>query len=113
MDCLSRHLRIDSLKSKYGTKTAEALRKMIKNKRPKKVLVDVGTEFKGAFSTRCQKNEIELYKIFNEKRLAFVERNIRSLKNLIYKYLEDKWTYSYFNQLQSFVQTINSTEVTG
>ena len=27
---------------------------------------------------------------------------------LIYKYLEDKWTYSYINQLQSFVQTINS-----
>ena len=27
---------------------------------------------------------------------------------MIYKYLEDKWTYSYINQLQSFVQTINT-----
>ena len=27
---------------------------------------------------------------------------------MIYKYLEYKWTYSYINQLQSFVQTINS-----
>ena len=27
---------------------------------------------------------------------------------MIYKYSEDKWTYSYINQLQSFVQTINS-----
>ena len=27
---------------------------------------------------------------------------------MIYKYLEDKWTYSYVNQFQSFVQTINS-----
>ena len=40
--------------------------------------------------------------------MAFAERNIRSLQNLICKYLEDKWTYSYVNQLKSFVQTIIS-----
>ena len=65
--------------------------------------VDAGTEFKGSFITVCQKNEIEVYKT-----LKSAERNIRSLKNLIYKYLEDKWTYSYISQLQSFVQTNNS-----
>ena len=81
---------------------------MIKNKQPKKVWVDAGKEFKGSFRTLCQKNEIEVYKTFSEKKLPFAERNIRSLKNLIYKYLEDKWTYSYIIQLQSFVQTINS-----
>ena len=81
---------------------------MIKGKQPKKLWVDAGAEFKGSFSTLCQKNEIEVYKVFSEKKSAFAERNIRSLKNLIYKYLEDKWTYSYNNQLQSFVQTINS-----
>ena len=70
--------------------------------------VDAGTEFKGSFSTLCHKNEIELYKTFSEKKTAFAVRNIRSLKNLIYKYLEVKWTYSFTNQLQSFVQTINS-----
>ena len=47
-------------------------------------------------------------KTFSEKKSAFAERNIRSLKNLIYKYVEDKWTFSYINQLQSFVQTVNS-----
>ena len=74
---------------------------MIKNKRPKKVWVDAGTEFKGSFSTSCQKKEIEVYNTFSEK-------NRHLLRNLIYKYLEDKWTYSYTNQLQSFVQNINS-----
>ena len=108
VDCLSRYLRVEPLKSKYATTTADAFKKMIKNKQPKKVWVDAGTEFKGSFSTLCQKNDIEVYKTFSEKKSAFAERNIRSLKNLIYKYLEDKWTYSYFNQLQSFVQTINS-----
>ena len=103
-----RNIRVEPLKSKYTTTTADAFKKMIKNKQPKKVWVDAGTEFKGSFSTLCQKNDIEVYKTFSEKKSAFAERNIRSLKNLIYKYLEDKWTYSYINQLQSFVQTINS-----
>ena len=34
---------------------------------------------------------------------------------MIYNYLEDKWTYSYINELQNFVKTINSriNRVTG
>ena len=102
LDCLSRYLRFEPLT------TEEAFKKMIKNKRTKKVWVDSGTEFKGSFSTLCRKNEIELCKTFSEKKSAFAERNIRLLKNLMYKYIVDKWTYSYINQLHSFVQTINS-----
>ena len=40
VDCLSRYLRVEPLKSKYATITADAFKKMIKNKRPKKVWVD-------------------------------------------------------------------------
>ena len=90
VDCLSRYLSVEPLKSKYATTTADAFKKMIKNKQPKKVWVDAGTEFKSSFSTLCQRKYIEIYKVFSEKKSAFVERNIRSLKNLIYKYLEDK-----------------------
>ena len=36
VDCLSRYLRVEPLKSKYATTTADAFKKMIKNKRPKK-----------------------------------------------------------------------------
>ena len=63
--------------------------------------VDAGTEFKGSFSTSCQKKEIKVSNTFSEK-------NRHLLRNLSYKYLEDKWTYSYTNQLQSFVQNMNS-----
>ena len=107
-DCLSRYLLVEPLKSKYVTTTADAFKKMIKNKQPKKVWVDAGTEFKGSSSTLCQKNENEVYKPFSKKKSTFADRNIRSLKNLLDNYLEDKWTNSYLNQLQSFVQTINS-----
>ena len=108
VDCLSRYLRVEPLKSKYATTTAEAFKRMIKHKQPKKVWVDAGTEFKGNFKTLCQRRNIAIYQTFSEKKSAFAERNIRSLKNIIYKYLEEKWTYSYISQLKNFVQTINS-----
>ena len=84
VDCLSRYLRVEPLKSKYATTTAEAFKRMIKHKQPKKVWVDAGTEFK----TLCQRRNIKSYQTFSEKKSAFAERNIRSLKNIIYKYLE-------------------------
>ena len=81
---------------------------MIKHKQPQKVWVDDGTEFLGAFKTLCSKRGIHLYSTFSEKNSAFAERNIRSLKNIIYRYLEEKWTYSYITNLDQFVKTINS-----
>ena len=70
VDCFSRYLRVETLKSKYATTTADAFRKIIKNNRPKKMWVDAGTEFKGSFSTLCQENKIEVYKIFSEKKIS-------------------------------------------
>ena len=52
--CMSRFLRVQPLKSKYATSTAEALKQMIKTKQPKKVWVDKDTEFKGSFILTTQ-----------------------------------------------------------
>ena len=108
VDCMSRYLRVQPLKSKYATTTAEAFNQMIKTEKPKKVWVDKGTEFKGSFKSLCEKKGIKTYTTESEKKSAFTERNIQSLKSSIYKYLEDKWTYSYIDKLQDFVNTINS-----
>ena len=81
---------------------------MIKNKQPEKVWVDDGTEFLGAFKQLCTKRGIHLYSTYSEKESAFAERNIRSLKTIIHRYLEEKWTYSYIDQLDQFVKTIIS-----
>ena len=108
VDCMSRYLRVQPLKSKYATTTAEAFKLMITTKQPKKVWVDKGTEFKGSFEALCKKKGINISSTESEKKSAFAERNIRSLKYLIYKYLEDNWTYSYIDKLQDFVNAINS-----
>ena len=108
VNCHSRYLRVEPLKTKYAKETTETFKKMMKTKQPKKVWVDKGTEFKGEFEKLCTKREIIKYNTHSEKKSAFTERNIRLLKSIIYKYLEFEWTYSYIEKLQSFVQTINS-----
>ena len=44
VNCLSRYLRVEPLKTKYAKETTEAFKKMIKTKQPKKVWVDKGTD---------------------------------------------------------------------
>ena len=107
VDCMSRYLRVQPLKSKYATSTAEAFKQKIKKKQPQKVWVDKGTNFKGPFKILGEEKGIKTYTTESEKNSIFADRNIRSLKNLIYKFLEDKWIYSYIDKLQDFVNTTN------
>ena len=88
VNCLSCYLRVEPRKTKFAKKTTEAFKKIIKTKQPKKVLVDKGTEIKGEFEKLCNKRGIIKYNTHSEKKSAFAERNIRSLKCIIYKYLE-------------------------
>ena len=108
VDVLSRYLRVQPMKALYAKDAVEAFKKMIKQKKPEKVWTDKGSEFKGEFKTFCEKKEIHLYTTENETKSAFAERNIRSLKNIIHKYLEENWTWTYIKELPQFVNTINS-----
>ena len=109
VDVLSRYLRVEPLKDKYAATAAKAFAKMLnKRVKPEKVWTDKGTEFKGVFEQFCKRKGIDTYTTNSETKSSFAERNIRSLKNIIYKYLEEKWTYIYLPQLPEFVKTINT-----
>lgn len=108
VDVLSRYLRVVPLKNKSAEEAARAFKQMIRVKKPEKVWTDKGTEFKGAFKQLCEKHQIHTYSTQSETKSAFAERNIRSLKTIIYKYLEKNWTWEYIHKLDDFVKTINS-----
>ena len=108
VDVLSRYLRVEPMKDKSASEAAKAFKNMIKVKQPKMVWTDKGTEFKGEFKTLCEKRGLHWYSTNSETKSAFAERNIRSLKAIIYKYLEKKWTWSYIDNLPEFVKTINT-----
>ena len=43
----------------------------------------------------------------SETKAAFAKRTIRSLRNILYRYMED-FGYKYFHQLPQFIATMNS-----
>jgi hypothetical protein len=109
VDVLSRYVRVQPMKNKYAATALDAFKKMLKSgKQPEKVWTDQGTEFQGVFRQFCNKRGIDMYSTHSETKSCFAERNIRSLKNIIYRYLEHKWTWIYLPQLQEFVRTINT-----
>ena len=107
VDVLSRFLRVAPMRSKSAPDDTKAFEKMIEKVQPQKVWSDKGTEFRGAFKNLCDERGIATYTTASETKSAFTERNIRSLKNIMYKHMENKWTYHYI-ELSQFVNTSNS-----
>ena len=96
------------MKTKDSQETVKAFSSMItKKNRPKKIWVDKGTEFAGAFKKFCAAEGIQVYSTMSETKAAFAERTIRSLKNILYLYMED-FGYKYKHKLPQFIITLNS-----
>ena len=107
-DVLSRFLRVVPMRSKSALDAAKAFEKMIEKVHPQKIWSDKGTEIEGAFKNFCYKRGIATYTTASESKSTFAERNFGSLKNIMYKHMESKWTNHYISKLSQFVSTINS-----
>ena len=95
-------------KTKDSKETVRAFLTMItKKNRPEKVWVDKGTEFSGEFKKIFKPERKQTYSTMSETKAAFAERTIRSLKNILYRYMEDNG-YKYIHKLTQFVTTLNS-----
>ena len=78
------------MKTKEYQETVKAFSSMItKRNGPKKAWVDKGTEFAGEFRKFCTAEGIQVDSTMSETKAAFAERTIRSLKNILYGYMED------------------------
>ena len=107
-DLFDRTVNAKGMKTKDSQETVKAFSSMItKENRPKKIWVDKGTEFAGAFKKYCAAEGIQVYSTMSETKAAFAERTIRSLKNILYRYMEDSG-YKYIHKLAQFITTLNS-----
>ena len=96
------------MKTKDWKETVKTFSEVItKKNRPKETWVDQGTEFAGEFKKLCSAKGIEIYTTMSETRAAFAERTIRSLKNILYRYVED-YGYKYIHKLPEFIAKMNS-----
>ena len=107
-DLFDRTVNAKGMKTKDSQETVKAISSMItKRNRPKKIWVDKGTEFAGAFKKFCTAEGIQVYSTMSETNAAFAGRTIRSLKNILYRYMED-YGYKYIHKLPQFITTLNS-----
>ena len=96
------------MKTKDSKETVRAFLSMItKTNRPRNIWVDKGSEFAGEFKKLCKAEGIQIYSTLSETKAAFAERTIRSLKNKLYRYMEDN-RYKYIHKVTQFVTTLNS-----
>ena len=73
----------------------------------KKSWVDVGTEFSRVFKKFSTAEGIHVYSTMIENKAAFAERTLRSLRNVLYRYMED-FVYKYIHKLPQIITTLNS-----
>ena len=106
-DLFGRTVNAKGMKTKDSQGTVKAFSSMItKRNRPEKIWVDRETEFAGAFKKFCTAEGIQVYSTMSETKAAFAERTIRSLKNILYRYMED-FGYKYIHKLPQFITTLN------
>ena len=105
IDIFSKYGWIIPLKNKQGVTTADALETIFKERKPKKLWVDNGTEF----YNNNVKGLVELYSTKNEEKSSIVERWIRTMKEKIWKYFTDNNTYTYIDVLPDLVEDYNNT----
>ena len=60
-----------------------------KNRR-KKIWVNQCTEIAGDFKKFCVAEAIQVYSTMSETKATFAERTIRSFKNILYRYMEER-----------------------
>ena len=123
VDVLSRYIWVEPLKVKTSQACKEALKKIIvKNGKPplpkicsathqpEKIWVDKGREFAGDFATFCLSKGFDIYSTKSETKSALAERNTRSLKSLIFKYMHEHDRNTYIDHLDQVVSIINRSK---
>ena len=89
-DLFDRAVDAKGMKTKDSKETVREFLSMITNKNlPQKIWVDKGTELSGEFEKLCKVEGIHFYSTMSETKVAFAERPLRSLKDILHRYMEN------------------------
>jgi hypothetical protein len=112
IDVVSKHTWVEPLKTKEGKSVLEGLKKIFERteRRPKKLQTDDGKEFlNGVVQRYLRDNEITFFTVKSDKKAAVAERMVRTLKDKIWRYMDEKHTQRYVDVLQDLVSSYNET----
>ena len=97
------------MKTKRADDVLEKYREIIQecNQPPKKVVVDLGKEFKNKLFEKYNADRgIELIFCYTSKP-AYCERFNRTIQSMIYRYCTEFQTFKFYDKLQDFLATYN------
>lgn len=110
IDCFSKYLWVEPLKSKTGTEVAKAFAKILTDRRPKNLQTDQGTEyFNSSFERLMKQHNINHYNTFSSKKAAMAERVIRTIKEKLYKHFSLNGEYKWLDVIPKIVSDYNNT----
>ena len=114
LDIFSRKLYAIPIKNKTGLVITQAFRELLETSVSKisQLNTDRGKEFYNKhFQDLMKENNIQHYSTFNqEMKASLIERAIRTLKQVIYRYFTHSNSYRYTDVLQDMVDSYNRTE---
>jgi len=106
IDVFSKYGWIVPLKDKSALSVANALKKIFKVRKPKKLWVDKGKEF---YNERVE-TLIDIYSTENEEKSVVVERWNRTMKERMYKFFTANNTHRYLEALSGLVFRYNNSK---
>jgi hypothetical protein len=111
IDCFTKMVYAESMKTKRGSETAEAMRKiLVRAGKPRLVQSDLGTEF---YSPEFRKlmNEFKIghYSTYSVIKASMAERVIRTIKGRLFKEFSFLGSYRWTDILQRVINSYNNT----
>ena len=111
IDCFSKFLFTEPLKSKTGKEVADAMKKVLNHGRiPKNFQTDFGKEFYNRqMKDLMDKHSINHYSSYTVKKASIAERVIRTLKNRLYENFSHRGKYKWVDVLPEITEKYNET----
>jgi hypothetical protein len=108
VDVYSRYAYVVPLKSKNGEDVLNGFKSI--DKTPKNLWVDEGKEFYNTEMKKyCKEKNINIYHTYTGLKAVHAERFNRTLRDLIFTYLNSNDVKNYLNELPKIVETYNNT----
>lgn len=110
IDIFSKYGYAEAIPRKTGKAVKDALEKIFKKQKPKKLWADRGSEFynKDVIAFLKEK-KVKLYSTDNEEKCSVIERWNRTIKGWIWKYFTTNSTHNWVDILQPIIERYNNT----
>lgn len=109
IDCFSKYAWAVPLKKKTAKDVTVAIEKILKERTPKNLQTDKGTEFYNKdFTLLMKKYNVNHYSVFSVMKACIVERFIRTIKSMMYKHFSLHGSYKWVKVLPMLIDMYNN-----